>query len=146
MRRGGLTPPVLAVLAAADSAPYGYGGIFAVEVKGAATIDGSVYLNSEPDYRDQRCLTVQFSSEAATIYRKRLGTDPEQDLKGRTLLAAGFARRVRIDFKNALRMPTGAFRYRTHVLVSDPAQVIVVDPGAEPVREPATDDAPSVHV
>ncbi|AXK72195.1 hypothetical protein DWG18_07795 [Lysobacter sp. TY2-98] len=142
-RRGTVLPPVAAVLVAAEKAPYAFAGIFALEAKGGALLGGSAFLNSESDYRDQRCLTIEFTPEAVARYRQKHGSDPKQDLTGKTLLVAGFAKRVRIDFMNEMRMPSGAFYYQTHVIITDPDQVSVVDPDSEQAPQ---SEQPHIHV
>lgn len=50
--------PHQAVLLAADAAPAGVEGTFALTVLGTGSQRDQLFLNSESDYRDQRSLTV----------------------------------------------------------------------------------------
>ncbi|HEX5305829.1 MAG TPA: hypothetical protein VFW82_07080 [Dyella sp.] len=115
--------PSQAVQLAAAAAPRGVSGVFALTVQNAARPGpGPLYLNSERDYRDQRDLTVVVLPEAAKALAERLHDDPERELRGRRILVAGQARRVRIDFVADGR-PTGKYYYQTHVVVTDAAQI-----------------------
>lgn len=113
--------PTQAVQLAAAAAPRGVSGVFALTVQSAAQ-PGPLYLNSERDYRDQRDLTVVVLPAAAKALAERLHGEPERVLRGRRILVAGWARRVRIDFVVDGR-PSGKYYYQTHVVVTDAAQI-----------------------
>jgi hypothetical protein len=89
--------PMQAIFAAAEHTE-GVSGIFTFEVKGSGRGDGRLYLNSEPDYRDQRCLTVSIASPVETELRSQLGGDPAVVLKGKRIRVDGRAQRVTIWF------------------------------------------------
>lgn len=113
--------PSQAVQLAAAAAPRGISGVFALTVQAAAR-PGPLYLNSERDYRDQRDLTVVVLPAVAKALSERLHGEPERVLRGRRILVAGWARRVRIDFVADGR-PSGKYYYQTHVLVTDATQI-----------------------
>lgn len=113
--------PSQAVQLAAAAAPRGVSGVFALTVQAAAR-PGPLYLNSERDYRDQRDLTVVVLPAAAKALAERLHGEPERMLRGRRILVAGWARRVRIDFI-ADGHPSGKYYYQTHVVVTDATQI-----------------------
>ncbi|WP_431635713.1 hypothetical protein ACQVBX_17395 [Dyella sp. KULCS107] len=113
--------PSQAVQLAAAAAPRGVSGVFALTVQATAR-PGPLYLNSERDYRDQRDLTVVVLPAAAKALAERLHGEPERALRGRRILVAGWARRVRIDFLADGR-PSGKYYYQTHVLVTDATQI-----------------------
>jgi hypothetical protein len=113
--------PSQAVQLASAAAPRGVSGVFALTVQSAAR-PGPLYLNSERDYRDPRDLTVVVLPEAAAALAQRLHSEPEQELRGKHILVAGQARRVRIDFIADGR-PSGKYYYQTHVVVTDAAQI-----------------------
>ena len=113
--------PSQAVQLAAAAAPRGVSGVFALTVQATAR-PGPLYLNSERDYRDPRNLTAVVLPEAAAALAQRLHGEPERELRGRRILVAGQARRVRIDFVVDGR-PSGKYYYQTHVVVSDAAQI-----------------------
>jgi Tfp pilus assembly protein PilF len=122
--RGETIDPLPAVLLAADSEQDGVAGIFAFEVAATGRKDGEIFLNSEADYRDQRNLTVRFTPEGAIAFRKQQGVDPDVAFKGKRIAVVGIARREKILFF-ANGMPTDKFYYQTHVVVSEPWQVVV---------------------
>jgi len=117
--------PSEAISKAADAAPGGVVAVYDMSVRRADLDNGTLYLNSEVDYRDQRNLTVSIPARALPRLRKALGEDLESRLKGQRILVLGKARRVRIDFTSSGR-PTGKYYYQTHVLLTDPAQLQIV--------------------
>ena len=117
--------PTEAITKAADVAPGGVVAVYDMPVRRAEIDRGTLYLNSESDYRDQRNLTVSIPPRALLRMRKALGEDLQLRLKGRRILVLGKARRVRIDFTTNGR-PTGKYYYQTHVLLTDPAQLQIV--------------------
>jgi hypothetical protein len=114
--------PERAVQLAAAAAPAGYGGVFAVRVQSVGTQDGTIYLNSETDYRDQRNLSIAITPGAAKELTARLGSPPNVALYGKRILVKGLASRVTIVF-SADGKPTDKYYYQTHVQVSDADQI-----------------------
>lgn len=103
-----------------------------MEVKAIGRKDGNIYLNSELDYRDQRCLTIAMPDVVAEKLERKFGVRIE-DLKGRRILVMGVAQRMRILF-----VPDGEsvnrftprreiakmqYYYQTHVRVGYPTQI-----------------------
>lgn len=115
----GAIAPEQAVLAAAEAAPTGVRGRFAMTVRGAGRQSGNLYLNSQPDYRDQRNLTIAMTDATAAKLATMLGGNPEKALIGRQVTVDGVARRVRILFL-ANGRPSGKYYYQTHVVITDP--------------------------
>lgn len=136
-QRTPLLSPVQTVLLAADAAPGWLPGVFGVQVQGSGRGRGReagyIFLNSEPDYRDPRSVTIRFTPEAAAAYRSRHGADPDVALAGKAILVYGFARQQRIDFTQ-FDMPTGKYYYQTHIIVTEPDQVTVYDASVLPPR------------
>ncbi|TDK31001.1 hypothetical protein [Luteimonas terrae] len=116
-----LQPPQ-AIQLAADAAPRGVAGVFAMQVKAVGATGHVVYLNSEADYRDQRNLTVAVSQAAARQLEARLGAPLTRALDRQRILVRGAARRVRIDFVTE-GVLSGKYYYQTHVRVTDAAQI-----------------------
>lgn len=120
----GMTAPQ-AVIAAANAAPRGVSGSFALVVRRAEMVGPRLFLNSEDDYRDQRNLSIAIQPYALPGLRDRLGKDLRAALVGRDIRVRGVARRTRIGFfKNG--KPTGLYYYQTHVVVDSAAQINVV--------------------
>lgn len=118
--------PAAAVIAAADAAPRGYPGRFGFVVAETAMVGPRLFLNSQPDYRDQRNLSIAIEPIALRTLQRKLGADPVIALKNRPIEVDGIARRVRIDFTENGR-PTGKYYYQTHVAVTDSDQLILRD-------------------
>lgn len=122
----GRISPREAIVAAADAAPRGVPGIFAIHVAATGRIGGRVFLNSQGDYRDQRNLTIAIAPPAAQALTQRHGAAPEAFFRGRNIEVRGAASRVRIDFTDDRHRPTGLYYYQTHVAVTDPDQIRIV--------------------
>lgn len=118
--------PALAVMAAADAAPGGFPGTFGFKVLRAEQVGSRFFLNSYPDYRDQRNLSVAINGAAALALRQRYGADLRAVFLGKSIEVAGIARRRRIDFTTDGR-PSGKYYYQTHVDVTQPDQIRIVD-------------------
>ena len=116
-----------AIVAAADAAPRGVPGIFAMRVAATGRVGPRIYLNSERDYRDQRNLSIEISPWAAQQLAHRFGGAPETRLRGRDIEVRGQARRVRIGFFDNFHRPTGLYYYQTHVVVTDADQIRILD-------------------
>jgi hypothetical protein len=99
---------------AAAVAPEGVAGVFEMPVRATGRESGRLFLNSERDYRDQRCLTIVISADLEQQLAARFGADVEQRLMGSVIAVRGMARRVRVDFLDNGR-PTGKYYYRTNL-------------------------------
>lgn len=118
----GWIEPAEAVRAANANPGSGIRGTFVITVRAIGRQDGRTYLNSELDYRDQRCLTVEMTDAVASKLEEQIGA-PIQSLKDQRILVAGQARRVKIVFRNDQGADSGYYYYQTHVSVTDPAQI-----------------------
>jgi hypothetical protein len=118
----GWIEPAEAVRAANANPENGIHGTFVLTVKAIGRQDGRAYLNSELDYRDQRCLTVEMTDAVASKLEEQIGA-PIQSLKNQRILITGQARRVRIVFRNDQDADSGYYYYQTHVMVTDPAKI-----------------------
>jgi len=117
--------PVQAVIAAAETAPYGVSGVFEMHIKGTGRQGDFIYLNSEKDYRDQRCLTLAIYPSVIPGFVRKYGADPDSYLKNKRVRVSGEARRVKIWFQsNGER--TESYYYQTHVLVTKTSQIEVL--------------------
>jgi len=116
-------PPSAAVISAAE---HPITGVFRLQVRGAGRRDGRLYLNSETDYRDQRCLTIAIPDEIAELLAARLGGDPALVLMGKVIRVKGEARRVTIGFFEHDGTPTKEYYFQTHVLIENADQIEVL--------------------
>jgi hypothetical protein len=122
--QAGWIAPAEAIQRAAEAAPAGVPGTYALHVQATGTQDGYAYLNSELDYRDQRNLTVAISPSTARAMEANLGASPLDYYKGKDILVHGSAYRTKISITFGHRY-TGKYYYQTHVRVVDPAQIEV---------------------
>lgn len=98
-------------------------GTFVLAVRGTGRRDERLYLNSELDYRDRKCLTISIPDRIAEQLAAQLGGDPAIVLRGKTIRVTGTAAQVKIIFVGSDGNPTGAFYYQTHVRVTNLAQI-----------------------
>ncbi len=110
----------ITAVAAAAASESGISGRFGFVVRSAADDGEILWLCSEIDYRDPRCLSV--AVRGAARHRMK-GAD---QFRGRRITVEGVALKKRIDFLTNGE-PTGLYYYQTHVDVDDPAQVTSVD-------------------
>lgn len=119
--------PTEAIVLAAEAAPQGVEGVFAITVRAVGSQGDRVYLNSELDYRDPRCLTIALTPSAAAELRETLGPDLRAALIGREIRVRGRAERKTIHF-TAGGIPTGKYYFQTHVDVDAAAQITLMQP------------------
>jgi hypothetical protein len=119
--------PTEAVIRAAE-APVS--GTFLMTVRATGRADGRLYLNSEPDYRDQRCLTISIRPELEESLRARLGNDVRLSLLDRQIRVRGTAQRVKISFVSANGRQSDKYYYQTHVVLrtADDLSVVLIAP------------------
>ncbi len=120
-----LITPRQAIERAADAAPAAVDGVFDIQVRSTGDQDDHIYLNSEDDYRDQRNLTVDIPPATASVLQIQYGESPETFFKGKHLAVTGQAKRVKIWFF-ADGMKTDKYYYQTHVVVTDPSQLKIL--------------------
>lgn len=97
-------------------------GFFLLRVRASSRVGGDVYLNSELDYKDPRNVSIRLRPATFQALDDRYGAPFENGLKDQLILVRGYARRVRIDFRQG-GQPTGQFYYQTHVVIDDPSRV-----------------------
>jgi len=119
-----ITPQQAIQAAAAD--PDGVDGIFEMQVKNVGTANGFVYLNSEFDYRDQRCLTISISPNTVIQFRNRLKMNPELAFSNRIIRIKGTAKRVKIAFVSNGRI-SDKYYYQTQIHVDNPDQITLIN-------------------
>jgi len=94
-------------------------GTYKFEVKSANVVKGILFLNSEPNYRDPKCLTVRCDETATRMLTCRFGGSPASFLKGKCILATGRPVRVPIAIVENGE-PTNLGYYQTHIRISNP--------------------------
>ncbi|MBX7500594.1 hypothetical protein K3181_03980 [Qipengyuania sp. YG27] len=117
--------PREAVEKAADAAPSGIIANYQMTVVATGQENGRIFLNSEEDYRDQRCLTIELSPKVQAELRKVLGDDLIAALKGKTIRVHGVAERVKIYFYFTGGR-TDKYYYQTHIRLERAEDLLVV--------------------
>ena len=120
-----LIEPFEAILGAANN-PAGIHGVFEFTVRGSAQQGDWLFVYSEPDPRDQRCLAVSIPRPVAELLAQDLGGDPAEVLKGRTIRVSGTAKRETI-WLYSYGVRTDSYYYRTHVMLTDASKLALVD-------------------
>ena len=123
---GRMLTPIEAIQLADQNPAGGFTGTFEITVRSSKMSRMRVYLNSEEDYRDKRCLTLVLTRGNAVKIGKHLGLSLRKDLINKKIRVHGTAKRKKIVFKSAGRV-TGRFYYQTHIYVDDPDQIQLVD-------------------
>lgn len=120
--------PIMAIEAAATR-PMGVQGTFEMQVRNASYGQGRskdyVFLNSEEDYRDRRCLTVRLGPAAVRDFLKR-GVDPSKAFHRKTIRVQGVAEQLKIFFVSDRGIQSDKYYYQTQVAVLSPDQILVV--------------------
>jgi hypothetical protein len=117
--------PQQAVFGAAEHPDEGIAGTFKFEVRGGGRQLAWLYINSETDYRDQRCLTVRFPPGLAQAFEEQLKADPVVALQGKTIRVTGVARRTTIWFFSHGRQ-TNKYYYQTHIPITNLDQIEIL--------------------
>jgi len=94
-------------------------GTYKFEVKSANVVKGVLFLNSEPNYRDPKCLTVRCDETATRMLTIKFGGSPALFLKGKCILTTGSPIRVPIALVEKGE-PTNLGYYQTHIRISNP--------------------------
>jgi len=115
---GRIMTPLEAIRLAAEDPAKGITGTFEMTVRGSGRTRMRIYLNSEEDYRDARCLTLDFTRGNAVKIGKSLGLSLRKDLINKRIRVHGTAKRTKIVFRG-----TGRYYYQTHIYVDDPDQI-----------------------
>lgn len=113
-----------AIVMSEQSAPAVVPGIFSLQIKNAARIGDTVYLNTEYDYRDRRnvsvVLTPRLLKEFAESYPDH---QPEQYFLGRSIVVNGAASRQTIWFFSQ-GIQTEKYYFQTHIPIWQTAQIL----------------------
>jgi len=105
----------------------GVSGKFLMDVQAVGESKDTIFLNSEEDYRDRNCLTIAVHKSAMDQILKSGGyTSAEEAFRGKQIVVSGTARKLRVDFIDNDRKPTGKYYYQIHVRVRDAKQIDIV--------------------
>lgn len=115
----------MAAVAAASASDDGVVGRFRFVVQSTGEERDTLWLSSETDYRDPRCLSVAIRGQARADLLRSAGSGFADVFQGRTVIVEGVARKRRINFLSE-GSPTGLYYFQTHVDVDalDALQII----------------------
>ncbi|MEZ5816386.1 MAG: toll/interleukin-1 receptor domain-containing protein [Hyphomicrobiaceae bacterium] len=116
----------VAAVAAAAASETGVSGPFRMVVRSTGEEPDTLWLCSEADYRDPRCLSVAIRGAARQALVAKHGRGFGDAYQGRTIVVDGVARKQRIDFISGGK-PTGHYYFQTHVDVDDPGLIRLMD-------------------
>ncbi|QSX32329.1 hypothetical protein JYB87_11150 [Shewanella avicenniae] len=116
----------LDVIGAAAATPTGVAGNYTFLVKAVGHDAHRFYLNTETDYRDQRCISIVMSVPVL----KQLGINDSPSVEryflNKRIKVSGIAKRTQIDFTRDGR-PTGKYYYQTHIVIERAEQISAED-------------------
>ena len=115
--------PEQAIFQAADAAPAPVPGTFLMTVKAVGRMNGTVYLDSELDYRDQRNLAIAICPDAIAPLVAKFGGDLDKVMLGKNVAVAGAAIRFKVSLFSNDGMPLDTYYYQTHVDVCSADQI-----------------------
>jgi hypothetical protein len=125
---GPVYSPMEAIEGAA-SKPMGFHGMFQMRVKRAEYGQGNskdfIFLNSEEDYRDRRCLTIRIPPRAVRDFLGK-GIDPIKLYLGKMVRIEGIAEQNKIFFYSDSGIQSDKYYFQTHVVALSPNQISVL--------------------
>ena len=103
---------------------FGVQGTYGFKVKNASVVNGILFLNSESNYRDPKCLTVRCDETATRMLTLKFGASPAPFFMGKSILVSGRPVRTSISLVENGE-PTGLGYYQTHIRISNPELVVL---------------------
>jgi hypothetical protein len=117
--------PLEIIQKAAEAAPKAVDGQYTLKIKAVGSSGSLVFLNTEQDYRDQRCVSIALHPEVVKQLTAKYGMSPEQYFIDKSVTVNGRAQRMKIDFIS-YGQPTGKYYYQTHIFVRELSQLEVI--------------------
>ena len=124
-----------AIRVAEANAPAPVHGRFLLPIQASGKDHGVLFLNTEPDYRSPKSISIELLPDVAKKLGKRLGGSPGEALHGKTVLVAGEVRRVAIylesranDRRIRNRLPPQPAYFQTHIFLRNADDLQVVEP------------------
>ena len=114
-------------MGAANDPEDGLTGIFRLPVLATGADSQSGYLNSELDFRDQRCLTVEIPGSLMQPLANSIGANPLTFYRGKTIEVEGTAKRITIRVSDQNGDPTSIYYYQTQVRLDDTSKIRVLE-------------------
>ncbi|MES2106713.1 MAG: hypothetical protein V4634_22025 [Pseudomonadota bacterium] len=111
--------PERAIAIAERAAPAPVKGVFEMDIKAVGHSNGSTFLNSEEDYRDQSNLSIKLLPSAEAELKRTLAVaDLDATLKGRHIRVDGKVWKVKVWYLVDGER-SDKFYYQTRVVVRD---------------------------
>jgi len=127
-QEGSVYSPIEAIEGAA-SRQMGFRGTFEMLVKRAEYGQGKskdfIFLNSEEDYRDRRCLTIRIPPAAIRDSLGK-GIDPIKLYRNKVIRIEGIAEQNKIFFFSDSGIQSDKYYYQTHVVALSLNQITVI--------------------
>jgi hypothetical protein len=118
--------PAQAIELAVKAGPAGARGQFEMRVAATGKSHGHVFLNSEPDYRDPRNLSIDIAPWIMRKIEKHFGAPPESFFQGKRIVVSGTVRRVPISILDNSGRAKQLY-FQTHVNVLQASQIKVAE-------------------
>lgn len=119
--------PLEAIVGAAAAVEEGITGTFKISVQASGADSRSGFLNSELDFRDQRCLTVEIPGALMQPLADVVGANPLTYYRGKTIEIDGIAKRVTIRVRDQNGDPTSVYYFQTQVALTDISKIRLVE-------------------
>lgn len=111
------------IKAAADAAPGGVNGLYTLRISATGQEKGTVYLDTESNYRSPRNITVELAPHVVDKLIARNNQQPDELFVNHYIVVGGKAKRVRIDFLDKDGKRTQKHYYQTRIKVSNIHQI-----------------------
>lgn len=109
-----------------ENAPKGVEGQFNFLIKASGKRRGTVFLNTQLDYRDRRALSIVLSPNVVSDLTNKYSSAPENFFINKNISVSGEAKREQIYFYSKGKM-TSKYYYQTHINVTSIEQISIVN-------------------
>jgi len=109
-----------------ESAPNGVKGQFNFLIKAVGKRRGTVFLNTELDYRDRRALSIVLYPKVVSELTNKYASIPETYFMNKNISVTGEAKREKIYFYSKGKL-TSKYYYQTHIDVTSLDQISVLN-------------------
>ncbi|MDM7862325.1 hypothetical protein QTP81_17085 [Alteromonas sp. ASW11-36] len=111
---------------AIDYQPSGNSNRQILNIKAAGVQGQFVYLNTELDYRDHSNITIAIPPSVAQQLEQKFGASPQDYFIGKSVSVTGDSRKIKVRENND-GVPTGKYVYQTHIRITQPEQIVVLN-------------------
>ena len=111
---------------AIDYQPSGNSNRQVLNIKAAGVQGQFVYLNTELDHRNQTNITIAIPPSVAQKLELKFGASPQEFFVGKSVSVTGDSRKIKVRENND-GVPTGKYVYQTHIRITKPEQIVVLN-------------------